>query len=131
MSYIRCFSNPEGLYIWSDVDKTVHILSKQTVERTVPTKIFDGLIKKWKKNYFQYPCKYRCATLDEIKIPKHPKIVTLILYLLGCFRRGSIPTKKSIALYFEIFEPADYQIRLSYADWRIDMWEVTWSYIAR
>ena len=25
MSYIRCLSNPEGLYIWSDVDGTVKI----------------------------------------------------------------------------------------------------------
>jgi hypothetical protein len=26
MSYIRSLSNPEGLYIWHDVDGTVHIL---------------------------------------------------------------------------------------------------------
>ena len=28
MSYIRCLSNPERLYIWGDVDGTCHIVFK-------------------------------------------------------------------------------------------------------
>ncbi len=45
MSYIRCLSNPEGLYIWGGCDGT-HIWEGKKQSVVVNSKHFDGLLEK-------------------------------------------------------------------------------------
>lgn len=67
MSYIRCASNPEKLYIWGDVDKVAHISMGTETVGTLPVSVLDGLIKKYVDKYFE-DCKYNCAEIKEINI---------------------------------------------------------------
>jgi len=51
MSYIRCLSNPENLYIWGG-EKQIYIAKggNKTL-LIIPQKIFEGLIKKYHRNF--------------------------------------------------------------------------------
>lgn len=64
MSYIRSTSNPEHLYIWSDGDE-VTIQMGPKILGQIPEKIFNGLIKKYHRNYLNLPCKYKGCTINE------------------------------------------------------------------
>jgi hypothetical protein len=145
MSYIRCLSNPEGLYIWPDIDGTVKVTmaGKNFInEKNIPIPVFNGLIKKWNKNYQEFPCSYKDAKVEEIWFNTQNKIsvflrgiwsITYFLYKHG-FKIQSIPkTKKELKDWKRAFfyRHGKYQIRLSYNDWHIDMWQVTWEHIAR
>ena len=46
MSYIRCFSNPEGFYIWCDVNNSINI-AFDNISLTIPRYIFHGVMKRW------------------------------------------------------------------------------------
>src|SRR3990167_4820317 len=82
MSYIRCLSNPELLYIWQGSDRKVYIthgvkypLARLGVKNyrdnpaqfTVPFHIFRDAIKKWDKYGFG-KVTYRGFTIEEIEI---------------------------------------------------------------
>jgi hypothetical protein len=45
MSYIRCTSNPENLYVWGDIDGYVHWNTNDILIR-IPQATFDGLMNK-------------------------------------------------------------------------------------
>jgi hypothetical protein len=47
MSYIRCLSNPEGLYIWGNRDGTVTATGNKFKAFNLPTKTFEGLCRKY------------------------------------------------------------------------------------
>ena len=58
MSYIRCLSNPEGLYIYDcmlgPANKQEHFVvisdgDNITIPYTVPFKTFEGLLRKYRK----------------------------------------------------------------------------------
>lgn len=66
MSYIRCGSNPEKLYIWGD-GNTVSIAEGKKDSLRIPQKIMDGLIKKWKNNG-QQDTKYCGALIKDVWI---------------------------------------------------------------
>ncbi len=115
MSYIRCLCNPEGLYIWGD-GKYVNItLAGRECHECIPEKIFDGLIKKFHKEgswcVQGSPIKYKGATIEEVLIESNKKITKLEKELK--FRHGN------------------FKYRLSYKDWYIDMWQVTWEHVAK
>jgi hypothetical protein len=50
MSYIRCTSNPENLYVWGDIDGHVYwsVVSRESnnILIRIPQEIFDGLMNK-------------------------------------------------------------------------------------
>jgi len=59
MSYIRSLSNPEGLYIWGDVDGNTYLVGGPDEEpgapimgRNMPNGLFDKLLQAWKDSYF-------------------------------------------------------------------------------
>ena len=61
MSYIRCISNPEGLYIWADVSGDAIIAGGTDVEpgvpepegwRRMPNELWDKLLETWVKNWY-------------------------------------------------------------------------------
>ena len=111
MSYIRSTSNLEGLYIWGD-GKDANISKGGDLDRIrkIPQRIFDGLCKKYYKS-FGANTKYKGASVKEIFV-KSGKKQTKLEKMLG-------------------IEDGEFQTRLSYKDWYIDMWRVTWEYIAR
>lgn len=45
MSYIRCTSNPEGLYIWCGDE--LNITRGCDYHETMPVDIFEGILEKW------------------------------------------------------------------------------------
>lgn len=62
MSYIRCISNPEGLYIWADVSGDTIIAGGADVEpgvtepeqwRRMPIELWDKLLETWVKNWYE------------------------------------------------------------------------------
>jgi len=111
MSYIRCSSNPEALYIWDD-GKNANIvcdMNNQTIQ-IIPSKIFSGLIKKYKKNYGE-DTTYKGASIKEVFV-----------------KSGKKPNKFQKLLRIE---DGNFQYRLSYKNWYIDMWQVTWEHIAQ
>lgn len=50
MSYIRCLSNPEALYIWGDGDGKVSISVAAEPILRMPTLTFHGLLRKFQEN---------------------------------------------------------------------------------
>ena len=96
MSYIRCLSNPEGLYIWSDGESVTITGKNIPLFYSIQEKIFDGLIKKYNKNKG-----WLCGESEAIKY------------------KGA-----------KLFENADFKVVLSYKDWSVSMFFVTWAYIA-
>ncbi len=115
MSYIRCLSNPEGLYIWGDGKYANFTLASEPnfLDKIVqiPQKTFDNLLKKYIKNYGDN-VNYRGASIKVVWVKTgklHPKAMWEII--------GKYDT--------------DMKIRLSYKNWHIDMWLVTWEYITK
>lgn len=53
MSYIRSTSNPEGLYIWHDVNGPV-IVTTQTRDGRLPLEVFEGIMRRWGRDPFLY-----------------------------------------------------------------------------
>lgn len=73
MSYIRSISNPEKLYIYESLDG-VEIIMGTSHLGVVPTKIFNGLLKKYCKQFHEHPCEYKGAKIDEEWIDGEPKV---------------------------------------------------------
>jgi hypothetical protein len=74
MSYIRCASNPEGLYIWHDVDGTIHWTDCNGENARLPVKSFNGLIRKYERNYHQVPCEYEEIKLEDVNVLTESKL---------------------------------------------------------
>lgn len=114
MSYIRSTSNPEGLYIWGN-GKDVIIVTTNFHEH-IPQKIFDGLLEKCRKE-FDNNINYKKASIKEVWVIKKHK----------CNKWCKMKNKKTGKLIYGC--PANLKIRLSYKNWHIDMWQVTWEHI--
>ena len=115
MSYIRSTSNPESLYIWSDgknanisVGRSYKSKGRLEVYFLIPVKTFETLLKK--SNGF-HKAKYRGASVKEVYVRSNEK-----------------RTKFDKLMHMW---PGDYQMRLSYKNWHVDMWKVTWYYICK
>jgi len=109
MSYIRYLSNPEGLYIWGDGKNVNFTLASEKEILTMPQKTFDKLIKKYIKSYGD-DISYRGASIKEVFVKNN--------------KMNPKPFWKIVGKY-----DGNYQMRLSYKNWHIDMWLVTWEYI--
>jgi hypothetical protein len=117
MSYIRCLSNPEHLYIWGDEKNANISVGKSNKDKKVrgellliPVKTFNMLLKK--SGGFR-DVEYKGASIKEVFV-RNDKKRTRFDKLLHTW-------------------PGEYQMRLSYKGWPkgcyIDMWSVTWHYI--
>jgi hypothetical protein len=51
MSYIRCLSNPEGLYIWGDVDGNTYVSKGADPLLSIPNGLWKKFLKKWHRHY--------------------------------------------------------------------------------
>ena len=100
MSYIRSTSNPEALYIWSEANGDCVFLMGTEIVGKMPREVFDGLIKLYVEEGDIEYTHYKDAKVEEL--------------IDGTEWDGN--TRLAT--------------RLSYKDWHIDMWAVTWYYIA-
>ena len=110
MPYIRSTSNPEGLYIYSD-GESAHVILGCLEIGSLPEKTFDGLLKKYRKygKYFNY-CDFNGAKIEEV-------------WIVSRDNQTVIPGSEADATKNEL------RMKLSYGNWYVIMWEVTWDYI--
>lgn len=128
MSYIRCLSNPERLYAWSDGHTTHlwHDVKKPLssgekpnkkfpgYEILVPTKIFDKVCFLW--NDFEQPASYRGARAEEIYVYT---------------KTGKKVPEQPLKKFLKDKKPREMLIKFSYKGQFFMMWDVTWEYVVR
>ena len=101
MSYIRGIYNPEGLYIFQNIDGWVEIYEGPEYRGRIPYKLFDKLIDK----YIEGGCE-EAEVIDSFN-GQHLKVTEVL---------DDDGVKK--VLKYHGMDP-------------IKMWDVTWEYIAR
>lgn len=130
MSYIRCLSNPEGLYIYSTMENQVcihHCLrpplsstdTKGNLERTivVPEKVFMEACHRWDHgpNQWQGPIKVGDLLVEERYVYE---------------KTGkAVPERHTIKDYLKDRKPKRYVILFQYKAQYIMLWRVTWQYV--
>lgn len=129
MSYIRCLSNPEGLYAWSN-GQTVHLwhnvkkpLSSgsrpnekfPSYEILVPEKIFHKVCFLWGED-FERPVSFRGARVEEVHV-----------YTKTGKKVPDLPLVK----FLKDRRAKAFLIRFSYKGEFFMMWDVTWEYVVR
>lgn len=137
MSYIRCLSNPEALYVWSDGKKTHithNVKSPHSSGRdfTIPHKAFERVLKLWA----QYHEPSRCGGViaQELHIDKKTgKIIPRWKPCKrGCKPQGRnawIPCKRCWKRDVKGSRRGEFLIRLSYKNDFVNLWRVTWDYM--
>lgn len=148
MSYIRCLSNPEGLYIWGQSDGRVGISHKvepplsskwplesgwQVVRNkmvktgrmhpsppllTVPMHLFHATCKQWAK-YYGSPTDDRTSRGGLVVKEVHVFTDTGRL----------VPKRRGVAETMKDKRKTEFLIRFSYRGKFFHMWRVTWMYI--
>ncbi len=117
MSYIRSTSNPEELYIFSS-GKEVEVHQGPELIGKLPTKVMNGLIKKYIKKNQPDKCKHKGAKVQEVWV---------ILDNDGTI----LQEKKDEPSVDETMSgKTEVMTKFSYGDWEVYMYEVTWYYIA-
>jgi hypothetical protein len=100
MSYIRSPYNPEGLYIWSQLDGMCVFMMGEDIIGKMPSDIFDALIDIYIEDPDDEYTEFHDARVEEV--------------------------------WIDTENGKELRTRLSYNhEWEIDMWDVTWYYIAR
>ena len=115
MSFIRNTNNPEALYIYNSVDGNVYIRKGSVDIGSMPTKIFIKLLKKWKKKMWHRSVKHKGAKVEEVDECEGKDIDT-----------DTLSHAEWMILYAKEMKE---QIKLSYGNWHVYMWGVTWFYI--
>lgn len=139
MSYIRCLSNPEGLYIWGDISGDVIITvagDEFEVHRQIPIELWDKLLETWTGNWYD-----DVALTMVIDGVKHEVTLTERLHpastlgdifpCMGAVERGGADAADE-------FEPGRMKVCITYKNdrdekeaWELDdIWPVTMHYIA-
>jgi hypothetical protein len=128
VSYIRCTSNPEGLYAWSD-GHTTHLWhnvkkplssGKKPNEKfpsheiLVPTKIFDKVCALWDE--CEQPASYRGARVEEVYVYT---------------KTGKKVPEQPLKKFFKDKRAREMLIKFSYKGQFFMMWNVTWEYVVR
>ena len=67
MSYIRCLSNPESLYVWEETDRIAFTISKEygTEFFYIPTNVFHQAALAFNKTWDQ-PVEFEGCQIDEV-----------------------------------------------------------------
>jgi hypothetical protein len=127
MSYIRCISNPEGLYIWHDFDGDVKItwsnvkppLSYNVKDKkwpipmmSVPVRVFQSACKKWDEHPYN-AVNVKGFTVEEI----HVNVKT----------GKRIKEKEFIKIINKV--KSEFLVRIAYKKKFVYLWPVTWDYV--
>lgn len=128
MSYIRCLSNPEGLYIYSDGGGIcIHgNFGDDEDFMRVPEKDFHGIGMKYGREYLMgdRPLKFGGITLREVKVVKGTdRIYTPI-------HHKKMGIHDDTRRWFDKPQ-TEHKILFSYGGKSFLMWRVTWDYIVR
>lgn len=138
MSYIRCLSNPESLYVYSD-GKDVHIIHHVRPPHSsgwnfvIPHKAFETALNKFMKS--SGPVKYAGVSVQELHINKKTGAVIEAEKPCkrGCKRimNGWVPCRPCSRKRLEQLdrEPGWFCIRLSYKKHFVNLWQVTFDYM--
>lgn len=131
MSYIRCLSNPEGLYIWGDISGDVIITvagDEFEVHRQMPIELWDKLLETWTGNWYDDVALTMVidGVKHEVTLTERFSTKKSILETLAAEDRG------------EEIEPARMKVCITYKNdrdekeaWELDdIWPVTMHYIA-
>ena len=126
MSFIRCLSNPEAMYIWHDVDETVHIthsvkppLASKGDEFCVPTRLWYGLWRVVERNHGLYLNEGDVLKFGDLKLEeKH-------IYIDS----GRIVKSYKMKDLFAERKPTSFRWKFSYGKHFVYMWQVTLEHI--
>lgn len=139
MSYIRCLSNPEALYVWSDgkhANILHHVKEPNSSGRnfTIPAKAFERVLKLWAQGH--EPAKCAGAVAEEIHVDR--KTGALIPDMKpckrGCQRHGRnawAPCKRCFAKQRIAAKDGEFFVRLSYKGNFVNLWRVTFDYMTK
>lgn len=120
MSYIRCTSNPEGLYVWC-CNKYCNIWHgdwEDSNKIKIPIKIWNEYEKSFRKN------------LDHIYVSNYNKNRFIIKEVQYCKKLGRNLIKKDIRDFLGIYKhPTKFLWQISYKGKLVRVNEVTWHYI--
>lgn len=136
MSYIRCLSNPESLYVWSDgknANIIHHVKSPHSSGRAfkIPHKSFERVLKLWA----QYHEPARCAGVIAQELHIDKKTGAVIPPMKPCNRgcnrikNGWIPCRPCWKEHTKAAKNGKFMIRLSYKKDFVNLWLVTWDYM--
>lgn len=141
MSYIRCLSNPECLYIWSDGQR-VHVSHNVKPPHssgrafTIPDGAFNACTRKW--NRWLDPAKSGDVVAQEVNVDRRTgEAIPDWKLCPRCKevprKRGKIqswsPCRKCSRQHMRDAKRGDFRIRLSYKDDFVNLWRVTWEYV--
>lgn len=120
MSFIRCTSNPEGLYVYHNVDGTITWVGKgMETETKIPANLFYTFVKKM--SYWNAEFKRGSLEIKETFYRTGKKLTPDIKRINEAYKaQGSqnllVPGNTKITLFYKGVEVAR-------------MWPVTWRYI--
>lgn len=128
MSFIRCWTNPEGLYVWDDINGYVaiaHTLNKpfcsfndtKFVEDQiqVPRREFYGVCKQWDNSSYK-TAKYKDFSAEEVEIFDD---------------NGEIVPEDYDYLNPTHGRKTSYRIKVQYKKEFVYLWRVTWEYVVK
>lgn len=137
MSYIRCLSNPEGLYIVC-TGKTVTIMHSVLPPHSsgkdfyIPVKTFEHCALK--DDGWAEKVEYRGMKIEEIHVGKKSgKIIPdMSPCNHGCKKEKNgafVPCKKCVRKIWDNAEDGEFLVRISYKRDFVNLWRVTWQYV--
>ena len=89
MSYIRCLSNPEGLYIWHDVDGELKVAHKAKLTG-VSVGDFEKALRAWKR-YGDASLPYESETFDVLASRQAPYSKVILVLKPAGSKKVRIP----------------------------------------
>ena len=121
MSYIRSTSNPDGLYVYGDIDGSVHfhwsieepLSSGRERPLMVPQDIFDRALKAWTDSFGEN------VDVDGFTIAESHVFVD-----------SGQPVPDGYHVLQEGAQPSAFLIKLAYKGAFVHVWLVTWGYVA-
>ena len=119
MSFIRCLSNPESLYVYHNVygfiDWIMTLPKGERFQMNIPPRTFYGLIRKYVQEYFTLPVKWGKMSVDEVwTSQKTGKVL------------GALNDEEP-----RIEGEADLKVRVRYKDQECVLWDVTWDMVVQ
>lgn len=139
MSFIRCLSNPEGLYMWGSgrlvtVSHEVKKPHSSGGHFNIPEPAFRGCVRKHLAGHD--PASYRGVRVEEVHVDKRTgePIPDWRPCGRGCKKAkggGFIPCRRCSRSHRRDVARGWFAVRLSYGGHFVNLWTVTWAYAAR
>lgn len=141
MSFIRCLSNPESLYVFSD-GVTVYFLHHVKKPHSsgiirIPDGVFRGCAKKWVKS-FGDGASFRGMKVEDVVVDRNTgKVISPVRpckkFCKRISRGGFVQCLRCIRRDRKIAERERpwFAVQVSYKGAWVRLWSVTWEYMMR